>query len=126
MSIVYTQVQIVRNGTPVSGLTNLDCQIDTVSLDPRMFDRGAAPFDLFNLYLSYVPLSVGRTIYVPRVAGSVLIVLVGGEETPVTLLRNDVVEDVGSSNSGSYRIANRPEYFSDGHVEIQAFQKVGV
>src|SRR5579872_451787 len=97
--MIFTTLQVVRSGTPVTGLTDLEnCQIDTVSLDPRMFDHGSAPYDLFNIFIPYAGLPI---------------------------LRNDQLQDTGVSASGFYRIANKPESFPDGHWEIQAFQPIG-
>lgn len=97
--MIITTVQIVRGGAVVTGLTNLqNVQIDEVQADPRMFDGGAAPFDLFTVYIPYAALPI---------------------------LRNDQVQDMGASNTGLYRVYSKPETFLDGHVEVLAFQKIG-
>ena len=98
--MIITTVQIVRNGSPVSGLTTLqNVQIDEVQADPRMFDGGAAPYDAFSIFIPYAS---------------------------APILRNDQVQDMGATNTGFYRIFSKPETFLDGHWELLGFQKVGV
>ncbi len=123
--MIFTTAQIVRNGSPVPGLTNLqNVQIDEVQADPRMFDGGAAPFDVYSIFIPYVPTATsGSVTYVPRVFGGTLVL--GGVSVPIAIQRNDQVQDMGASNTGLYRIFSKPETFVDGHVEILGFQKVG-
>lgn len=98
--MIITSLQVLRNGTPVSGLPIIpNCQLDTMNADPRAFDGGAGPFDFFAVYLPWPD-----------------------QSNPI--LRQDQLQDAGPSNTGLYRVLSKPEYFPD-HVELQAFQKVG-
>lgn len=99
--MIITSLQVLRNGAPVAGLPSSipNCQLDTLNHDPRSFDGGAAPFDYFAVYLPW-------------------------PDQAHPLLRNDQLQDVGTSNTGLYRVFSKPEYFPD-HVECQVFQKVG-
>lgn len=80
---------IIQNGTGVP------VQIDQKSLDMLQFDKGAAPFDLFDVYVEVDP----------------------------GIKRNDHLIDENTNTI--YTVSSRPEIFLDGHVELTAFTSVG-
>lgn len=98
--ILSTQVNVLRAGTPVTGLQGITVQIDTVSLDMQNFDAGAGTFDLFNVYIDCL-------------------------DPTLVIKRNDKLQDVGTSASGTYTISAKPESFPDWHWELQCLQPVG-
>lgn len=88
----------VKRGTPLSTVyTGLPVQIDAASLDEIGYTGGEGTADAFMIYVK-----MGNP----------------------SLQRNDQITDV--LNGGNpYIIINKPESFSDGHVEIKAYQPVG-
>jgi hypothetical protein len=93
---VYTTVSWQING--VTQQKGIVAQIDAANLDMKSFDAGAADYDQFMIYLSWAS---GYAIK----RGHQLL-----DETNGTDL---------------YTIANKPEIFVNGHVEIEAMLKVG-
>lgn len=92
-----TTVNVVRAGTTVK--SGVAVQIDTMNLDEKSYDHGADPYDQFAVY-----------------------VLWNDPITGFVYLRGDhLVDPVGNT----YIVANKPEQFDDGHVEIEAMQMVG-
>lgn len=102
--MIFTQCTVQRGGNTVySGPTGqgVDVQIDAANLMVENFDAGAAPFDLFDIVVQYL------------------------DSSQFALQRDDYLVDVGLSNSGSYKVANRPEVFPTGRIQLLCMQKVG-
>ncbi len=52
--MIFTTVSVLRNGSPVSGLGAVAIQADQKSLDMQSFDAGAAPYDLYTVFIQGV------------------------------------------------------------------------
>lgn len=91
-----TTVSVVRGGSTVK--SNVAVQIDTMNLDEKSYDHGAAPYDQFAIYVLW------------------------NDPMQFTYLRSDHLIDAAGN---TYAVSNKPEQFDDGHVEIEALQTVG-
>lgn len=94
--MIFTTVTVQANGAPAPLATGVEVQIDQVTLDMSQFDKGASPYDLFNVFVKYCPVRIKRN--------------------------NHLIDE----NDGTrYTVSARVETFPDGRQETQAMVPVG-
>lgn len=93
----YAAVKRKVNGTMTTIYQHVPVQIDSASYELLGYDKSLSDGDAFMIYIKF---------------------------RGYALQRNDELTD--ELNGGNpYRVTNRPEVFSNGHVEIKAFQSWG-
>jgi len=88
-------VNVHRNGSQISGLTNIYCQLDTMQQQEAAYYGGAAPFFRYNVYI-LANLDI--------------------RQSDALIDQNNI--DPRTGTNAYYRVISDPEPFPDQHMEI--------